>query len=303
MSALLTLFVNNLLPVFLIAGAGALLGSVSQIDPRTVSKLILYIFSPCLIFTLLTESQVSNEMFLRVVVYTFFSITVIGGICWIIGRLIKVERSTLSSMMLTSMFSNAGNYGLPVVLFAFGQTAMGYASLYFVMSVCLVYTVGTVIASMSRVGFSSAITNLIKLPLIYAVIVALIIINTGWELPLPALRAINLLGNASIPCMLILLGLQLRTAKLSGRIIPLTVTSTLKLVISPLLAFLLLPFFGLNGEAAKAIIIEAGMPTAVLTTMLATEFDSEPAFATAAVFITTLLSPLTLTTLLSFLGA
>jgi predicted permease len=69
------------------------------------------------------------------------------------------------------------------------------------------------------------------------------------------------------------------------------------------LAILLLPLFGLTGVARQAITIQAGMPAAVLTTALATEFNSDPAFVTAAVFLTTLLSPLTLTPLLSFLGA
>ena len=80
-------------------------------------------------------------------------------------------------------------------------------------------------------------------------------------------------------------------------------TSSMRLLVCPLLAVLFLPLFGLAGPARQAITIEAGMPAAVLTTMLATEFNSEPSFVTAAVFVTTLLSPLTLTPLLSFLGA
>jgi predicted permease len=57
------------------------------------------------------------------------------------------------------------------------------------------------------------------------------------------------------------------------------------------------------GPAQQAVVLEAGMPVAVLTTILATEFDVEPTFVTTAVLITTLLSPLTLTPLLAILGA
>ena len=66
---------------------------------------------------------------------------------------------------------------------------------------------------------------------------------------------------------------------------------------------ILAPFFGLTGMAFKAGVVESSMPTAVLATILATEYDAEPAFVTSAVFISTLLSPLTLTPLLLLLGA
>jgi predicted permease len=60
--------------------------------------------------------------------------------------------------------------------------------------------------------------------------------------------------------------------------------------------------FGLQGATRQASILEASMPTAVMCTILATEFDVEPAFVTSVVFVTTILSPLTITPLLSYLG-
>ena len=115
---------------------------------------------------------------------------------------------------------NAGNYGLPVVLFAFGQNALGYASLFFVINAGLTYTLGTLIASMSTMSFGKALVNLIKLPLIYAMLLAVLFIYTGWKIPLPLERATKLLGDASIPSMLVLLGLQLKTANILGKIKP-----------------------------------------------------------------------------------
>jgi predicted permease len=205
-------------------------------------------------------------------------------------------------MLLAAMFANAGNYGLPVVMFAFGQSSLSIASLFFVVNISLAYTAGTVIASMSSVSLPKAILNLLKLPLVYAVLLAFLFINTGWKIPLPLERATKLLSDASIPCMLLVLGLQLHKANLGLKKIQITLTSVIRLVVSPALAFLLLPLFGFNGPVGNTIVLQAGMPTAVMTTLLATEFDAEPAFATAAVFATTLLSPLTLTPLISLLG-
>jgi predicted permease len=127
--------------------------------------------------------------------------------------------------------------------------------------------------------------------------------NTGWQIPVSLERATKLLGDATIPAMLVLLGIQLRSTRLHGRMMPITLATALRLLIGPILAIALLPLFGLAGTASQAITLQAGMPTAVLATVLAVEFDAEPAFATAAVFATTLLSPLTLTPLLALLGA
>jgi malate permease and related proteins len=303
LNELLHLFLNNLLPIFIIAGAGMFLARATNLNPRSLSQVIFYIFSPCLIFTLITQSQLEVEMMGRVVLYTVFSCLLIGGITWIIGKLLKLEGALFSGVLITSMFMNSGNYGLPVVLFAFGRTALGYASLFFVINVGLTYTIGTVIASLSTMSLPKALLNLFKLPMIYAMALALTFLFTGWKIPLPIERATQLLGDASVPSMLVLLGLQLKSASLLGRIKPVALASSMRLVVSPLLAILFLPLFGLVGPAQQAITIEAGMPAAVLTTMLATEFNSEPSFVTAAVFITTLLSPLTLTPLLSYLGA
>jgi malate permease and related proteins len=285
------------------AGAGVLLGHYTNIHPRSLSQLILYIFSPCLIFSLLTTNKVSNDQFIKVVLFSFVLLSIIGGITWLTGYLLKIERSTQSSMTLTAMFPNAGNFGLPVVLFAFGEPSMGFASLFFVTSISITYTIGTVIASMGSMSFTKALANLFKLPLIYAVLLAVLFINTGWNIPLPLERATKLLGDASIPCMLVLLGLQLKAARIKDRILPIGVVSSVRLVLSPLLALILIPFFGLHGVASQAIVLQAGMPSAVMTSMLATEFDSDPSFASAAVFLTTIISPFTLTPLLSLLGA
>jgi predicted permease len=77
----------------------------------------------------------------------------------------------------------------------------------------------------------------------------------------------------------------------------------MRLLIAPALAFGLTRLFGMTGPAYQAVVLEAGMPAAVLTTILATEFDAEPSFVTTAVLVSTLLSPLTLTPLLAILGA
>jgi len=125
----------------------------------------------------------------------------------------------------------------------------------------------------------------------------------NWQLPLPLERPVSLLGEAAIPLLLVLLGLQFQNSSWSGQTLALTLSNVMRLVGGPVIAIGLALLFGLQGASRQAGIAQSAMPTAVLTTVLATEYDVEPTFVTSVVFLTTLLSPLTLTPLLAYLGA
>jgi malate permease and related proteins len=303
LSELPGLFLNNLLPIFLAVGAGFLLGKKLNLEPRGLSQAIFYLFSPCLVFTLITNSQLNDRDFLGMLSFASAIILSIGLITYLLGRLLGLEKRILMAVVITAMFMNAGNYGLSAILFAFGEEGLAHASLFFVTSGILTYTVGVIIASMGSSSFKQSLLGLGRLPVVYAVILAFLFVRTGWELPLPAARAVNLFADASIPTMLVLLGLQLTRMQWAGDGLAMSLAGGMRLIVSPLLAILYSQFFGMQGVARQAGILEAGMPTAVLVTVLATEYDLEPSFVTTVVVISTLLSPLTLTPLLAYLGA
>lgn len=226
-----------------------------------------------------------------------------GVITGVIAFVLKLKRSMKVALMLTVMFGNAGNFGLSLNLFAFGEDAVAYAAIFFSTSAILVYTLGVMLASWGKTNLLSAIMGVFKFPVIYAVALALIFNFYDLSLPLPLDRTVSLLSEAAIPVMIVLLGIQLYNARLSKEIIPVGLSNLLRLVVSPVLAIGLAALFRLQGTAYQAGILETAVPTAVLTTVLATEFDIEPAMVTTAVVTSTLLSPLTITPLLAFLGA
>lgn len=303
MRELIPLFIDNLLPVVLATSAGYALSKTVTIDPHALSRVILYIFSPCLIFNLLTNNHLSNGEILQVVSYAMVSILTFGIIAWMISSVLRLDRISRNVVLLTSMFMNAGNFGLPVVLFAFGERALSYASLFFVTSAILAYTLGVMIASMGSASIKQSLKELLKLPVVYALLIAFVFIITGWHMPMFMERTISLMAGASIPAMLVLLGMQLTKIVWSARFAPILIASAIRLLISPVLAWFLAPFFSITGVARQAGVLEASMPTAILTTMLATEYDLQPQLVTTIVLITTLLSPFTITPLLAFLGA
>jgi predicted permease len=299
---LFNLFLNNLAPILLIAGSGYILGKRFQINPRTFSQVLFYFFSPCLVFNSLAKSQMSDSDFLSVVGFAVAVVVLLGLLAWGIGATLGFERHLLAAVMITSMFDNAGNLGLPVTLFAFGESALARATLIFVINSVLTNTVGVVIVSMGKSGLRRAVLNLMKMPAIYALVLGVLFSRQGLQLPLFLDRGVSMAANATIPCMLVLLGVQLQRARWTGHVQALATATILRLLASPVIAVGLCIVFKLHGSARQASILEASMPTAVLCTILATEFDVEPAFVTSVVFVTTILSPFTLTPLLSYLG-
>ncbi len=303
MSELFALFFNNLVPILLAAAIGFALAKFLKINPRPLSQVIFYVFSPILVFKLMIGSQLSNKDILQTLLIASILMAVIGILTWLIGRALKFDRKILAAVLITAMFMNAGNYGLPLTDFAFGAAALAFASVFFVVNAMFTNTIGIVIASSGSMSVITAIKGLLKFPAIYALAAGILFLRFNWQLPSGLDRAVTLLSNAAIPCMLVLLGMQLVNIKLNGHKLPLILTSSMRLLIAPLLAIGLTRLFHVSIPATQAVVLEAAMPVAVMTTMLSTEFEVEPSFVTAAVLLTTLLSPLTLTPLLAFLGA
>jgi malate permease and related proteins len=299
---LLNIFANNLLPVLLLAGAGFTLGKTLKLDPRPLGRVIFYILSPILIFNLITQSQLSLGTIGLMMGFAACVMLATAGLAFLLGKILHLERATLTTITLTSLIGNNGNYGLPIISFAFGQETLAYASIYFVTSSVMVYTLGVVIVSLGHLRLKDALFGLLKVPAIYAIILAIIFVRTGWILPEPVQRTVTLAAGAAVPAMLILLGLELQRAEWTRNLRALSIPVFCRLVAGPFIAMGLASLLGLQGPARQAGVTEAGMPTAVMTTILASEYKLEPSLVTAIVFISTILSPLTLTPLLYFLG-
>jgi len=163
---LLNIFANNLLPILLLSGAGFVLGKTLKVDSRPLGRVIFYILSPVLVFNLLTNNDLPLD---RIAIMLAFAVTgtlIIAGLALLVGKIFHLERPTLIVVVLTSMCVNAGNYGLPLVSFAFGESALAYASIYFVASNLILYTLGVLVASLGHLDLKGALLGLLKVPAI-----------------------------------------------------------------------------------------------------------------------------------------
>ena len=146
-----------------------------------------------------------------------------------------------------------------------------------------------------------AVAGIAKVPAVYGVAAASLVLVTGLSVPAAVMRPVDLLSDAALPMMILVLGMQLERATVPDRPWTVVLAVTLSLVAAPIVALGLASLLRVSGSARQASVILASMPVAVITTILALEFDVAPAFVTSAVFLSTILSPLTLTPLLAYL--
>jgi malate permease and related proteins len=146
-SVLAATFANNILPIILLSGAGFALGKLLHIEPRSLGRVVFYVFSPILIFDLLVHNQLKLTEAAIVIAFALCFILMIGALTFLLGYLFKFERSALVGILITTMFANTGNYGLPLVSFAFGEQALSYAGIYFLTTTILFYTLGVFLGS------------------------------------------------------------------------------------------------------------------------------------------------------------
>jgi predicted permease len=296
-----SIFASDILPIFIIAGVGFILARRFGAEVKTLSTVAFNSLSPCLVFNQLVTARISGSQSVRVAAFCVLLTLAIGIAARLTSMPLRLDRMTLSSFLLVAMFSNSGNYALPVVLFAFGRDALAFASVYFVTSAILIYTAGILVAASGQGSVRLALTRLLKVPAIYAVTAAIIVLSTHTTVPPVVMRPIGLLSDAAIPIMLLVLGMQLERAVMPKHPVAVGAAVVLSLVVAPLIAFGLAAILGLTGAARQAAIIEASMPAAVITTVLALEFDLDAGFSTSVVFFTTLLSPVTLVLLIAYL--
>lgn len=303
MRLLLSIFASDLLPVFLVAGVGFLLARYLGVSVKMLSTVAFNALSPCLVFDTLVSSQIDGRQFGEMALFCVLATTAMGLAGRAAAALLSLDRPATSALLLVVMFSNGGNYGLPVVLFAFGQDALSHATVYFVTGAVLVYTVGVLVAASGHRSVGRAALGIARVPAAYGFAAAVLVLASGVTVPLPLMRPVSLLGQATLPIMMLVLGMQIERVAMPERPGVVAVAGALCLVVAPAVALGLAWALGLEGPARQAAVVQASMPAAVVTTVLALEFEVAPAFVTSVVFFTTVLSPLTLAPLIAYLRA
>ncbi len=298
---LLSIFASDILPIFVIAGVGFLLARYVGVQVRTLSHVTFHALAPALVFTVLTTSTVTGAEFGRMAAFYVLVASAAGVMAWLTAKAMGLDRPSLSAFLLVVVCSNSGNYGLPVALLAFGPQALAFASVYFVLSAIFSYTGGVLLAASGRRSILQALAGVGRVPAVYGAVAAGLTMALDLPVPEAIVRPVTLLSDAALPIMVLVLGMQLERATLPERPGMVAAAAALSLLATPLAAFGVAHLLELKGPALQAGVLQASMPAAVITTILALEFEVSPNFVTSVVCVTTLLSPLTLSVLIAYL--
>lgn len=292
-------FIGIILPIFGIFVLGFVGQKKFHIDIRGISTISMYLMTPFLVFRTFYETTFHIN-YIYLVLYCVLLCLCLILVDYLIAAIKKYSLEETCGMILSTVFMNSGNYGVPVVMLLFGVAGLDSAIIIMVVQQIMMYTVGVYYAAkgsknQKENGVQSSLIAVIKMPVVYSVITG--IIFNVLEIPLSdsIMAAINLVADASVPTIMISLGMQL--ANISMKQIEkqkLSLALLLKLVVSPIIAFGITLILPIDAMGEHILIILAAMPAAANTTMLAIQYNTKPDFVSSVTLLSTLLSLITL---------
>lgn len=281
-----------LLPVFIIAALGygwRLTGA--PFDLPFVTRVIMYVAGPCLVFTGLSQLTLPLTEFWGMVGAIVVVTLCVAGVSAALIRILGLsQRSFLPALTL----GNTGNLGLPLCLFAFGQEGLGLAVAIYVTNSLLQFTFVPLLHT--RV---SILRTLLTTPMLYGAIAGLAVVLTGVQVPAWLGNTIGSIGDLLIPLMLMALGNTVGGLKAHNLPRALGLGAA-RLIISFVVAVAVSYALGLRGVAQGVLVLQGAMPAAVFSYLFAARYDRDADDIAGIVLVSTLLGAVTLPLLVSY---
>ncbi len=301
---LIEIFLNNLFPVFVIIGAGVILTRTLKPDVKSISSVTFYFVNPCLIFNGLIRNRIAGDERGQIIAFAFLNAALMAALAWLVATALGWRGEKRRALMLPVMLVNAGNFGLPVVLFAFGVEAQARAMMYVAGSATITATLGVAVAAGGG-SIRETVGRLARTPLMYAAVGALLLNSLDIMPPDLIMKPVEMVAGGAVPMMLLVLGLQLGNSfdHLRANLKLIGLAAAMRLLAAPILAMLVIArITGVTGLAYQASVTEASTPSAVSSVILALQYDLEPEAVAGTVFFATISSAVTLSVLIAVLG-
>ncbi len=296
---LLAIFVRVIVPVMITVGVGYLAARLLVFDLKMLARLGLYVLVPCLTFTAMARTTLAAGEFGRIVAFTLISVPLLWGLSSVAARLLKLPPAEAGAFHISVLFTNAVNFGFPVLLLAYGPAALERGIVYAMTAQIVMQSLGVYLAARGRADFRSAMKRTWSMPGLYAMIAGILVKALAIPVPAPLFDPLKLIGDSLVPFLLLVMGMQLAAVNLRGSWKAASVAAVLRLVVAAGLSFGLARGLGLTGLTRQTMILENSMPSAILGVALAQEFDTAPELITKIIFLTTLAGLFTLTLLLT----
>jgi predicted permease len=281
-----------LAPVFVLAAIGygwRLTGA--PFDMPFVTRIIMYVAGPCLVFTSLSQLALPLGQFWEMVGAIIVVTLGVAAVSAVLIRLLGLsQRSFLPALTL----GNTGNLGLPLCLFAFGEEGLGLAVAIYVTNSLLQFTFVPLLHT--RV---SAVRTLFSTPMLYGAIAGLAVEISDVRVPEWLANTLGALGDLLIPLMLMALGNTIGSLK-ANNLSRAFGLGAARLVISFGVAVAVSFALGLSGVAQGVLVLQGAMPAAVFSYLFAARYERDADDIAGIVLVSTLLAAVTLPLLVSY---
>lgn len=293
--------VLQMIQLFLVIALGYLLLKIKILDVdfnQRLTTLLLSVTTPALIVSSVLsttiEKDLSEIIFVFIVAIVIFMVLPILGL--IIVKIMKVPLHQQGLYIFMTMFSNIDFMGFPVMKSIFGNEAVFLTAIFNMLFNLLVFTVGILFMNYRSAEKISINLRQLFSPGVVSSLVALLIYLTGFQMPDIISSTITMIGDITTPIAMMLIGSTLATIPLKEvfnelKVYPYTI---LKQIIIPIIAYPILNFFIKDALILGVSLIMISMPVGNIAVLFATEYHKDVALAAKTVFMTTLLSIITI---------
>ena len=246
-----------LFPVFFVIGIGYYLGKKNpKIDTTFITNFAANVGTPAMIIYALNPTNISFEIFKDFFWYYLIAILCFFGVGIIFLFFLKTK--DIIRELPPYVMPNTGNMGLPICLFAYGSKGLGVAAAISALIILCHFTLGVFLADRK---FSIKI--ILKSPPFYAILISLALLYYDLKLPIFIENTTFLLMYATIFLILMSLGIALTRLKVFS-LNKAIFASISRVIIGPIIGYLLILYFKLDGFAAGVMLIQCSMPSAIL---------------------------------------
>jgi malate permease and related proteins len=292
-TVIVTLF-QVIVPLSIPVIAGALIARFKELELKSLLTFTLYYLSPAIIFDTLMTARVSHEDIFNTLAFSLLNLVLLWAIANGLGKGFRFSANDTAGLTLVSSFTNSVNYGLPLVLLAFGKLGLDKASVYVICQMVIVNTIGIYFAARSQFSIKNAIKSVFSLPAIYAALLALILRSFNLSVPVEIATGISMIAQAYSPVVMAILGAQMvtvtRDKQISNNSGVFWTGMTVRLLISPFVALLCLYILQIKGILHSVLFVLACMPVAVNAVILAEKFNASPKIVSTCILWTTIIS-------------
>ncbi|WP_138420351.1 AEC family transporter [Aquibacillus sediminis] len=297
-------FFEVLIPIFGVFLIGYLGVKLLKVEVKPIATMALYLMSPFLAFQTFYQHAINLD-YVYLGIYLLLLCIISLAVCYVIAYFNKWDRSNTSGFMLATSFMNNGNYGAPLILLVFGETGFQYAVILMVLQQLIMCTIGIYIAakgSETKGIKVSPLKEVVKVPIVYGAILGIVFNLFQWNINEQWMVGINMVADATIPTVMIILGMQLASISVKKlEVGKLSIALVIRLAIAPVVTYFVTLPLPLDEMVKDIMVVIAAMPTAANTTMYALQFNAKPSFVSSATLTSTLLSVITLPIILALI--